>query len=176
MKKLLSCLLVFCMLFSLGIYNTYVTTTQIKANDINVEIINEPLEGEEFNHVFTQKELKGTEYEGKDVKIVNGEVYVDGRSAGIAIYLLVQNVKWVLVGLMANGTIQALVEYGPEVEEAYGYAKEIWAIYQNRVKTVYANVAAKTASASLKDGNICVRQSPNHYVCGYSLRPEEDSD
>lgn len=55
MKKLLSCLLAFCMLFSLGIYNTYVTTTQIKANDINVEIINEPLEGEEFNHVFTQK-------------------------------------------------------------------------------------------------------------------------
>ena len=43
-------------------------------------------------------------------------------------------------------------------------------------KAVYANVAAKTASASLKDGNICVRQSPNHYVCGYSLRPEEDSD
>ena len=29
MKKLLSCLLAFCMLFSLGIYNTYVTTTQI---------------------------------------------------------------------------------------------------------------------------------------------------
>lgn len=54
--------------------------------------------------------------------------------------------------------------------------KEIWAIYQNRVKAVYANVAAKTATASLKDGNICVRQSPNHYVCGYSLRPEEDSD
>lgn len=105
MKKLLSCLLAFCMLFSLGIYNTYVTTTQIKANDINVEIINEPLEGEEFNHVFTQKELKGTGYEGKDVKIVNGEVYVDGRSAGIAIYLFVQNAKWVLVGLMANGTI-----------------------------------------------------------------------
>ena len=73
MKKLLSCLLVFCMLFSLGIYNTYVTTTQIKANDINVEIINEPLEGEEFNHVFTQKELKGTGYEGKNVKIVNGK-------------------------------------------------------------------------------------------------------
>ena len=45
-----------------------------------------------------------------------------------------------------------------------------------KVKTVYANVAAKTATASLKDGNICVRQSPNTYVCGYSLRPEEDSD
>lgn len=133
------------------------------------------LEGEEFNHVFTQKELKGTGYEGKDVKIVNGEVYVDGRSAGIAIYLLVQ-AKWVLIGLMTNGTIQALVDYGPDVKEAYDYAKEIWAIYQNRVKTVYANVAAKTATASLKDGNICVRQSPNHYVCGYSLRPEEDSD
>lgn len=175
MKKLLSCLLAFCMLFSLGIYNTYVTTTQIKANDINVEIINEPLEGEEFNHVFTQKELKGTGYEGKDVKIVNGEVNVDGRSAGIAIYLLVQ-AKWVLIGLMTNGTIQALVDYGPDAKDAYDYAKEIWAIYQNRVKAVYANVAAKTASASLKDGNICVRQSPNHYVCGYSLRPEEDSD
>lgn len=64
------------MLFSLGIYNTYVTTTQIKANDINVEIINEPLEGEEFNHVFTQKELKGNGYEGKNVKIVNGEGFV----------------------------------------------------------------------------------------------------
>ena len=138
--------------------------------------VNEPLEGEEFNHVFTQKELKGTGYEGKDVKIVNGEVYVDGRSAGIAIYLFVQNAKWVLVGLMANGTIQALVDYGPDVKAAYDYAKEIWAIYQNRVKAVYANVAAKTATASLKDGNICVRQSPNHYVCGYSLRPEEDSD
>lgn len=46
------------------------------------------------------------------------------------------------------------------------------------MKTVkeYANVAAKTATASLKDGNICVRQSPSTYVCGYSLRPEEDSD
>lgn len=68
------------------------------------------------------------------------------------------------------------VDYGPDVKAAYDYAKEIWAIYQNRVKAVYANVAAKTATASLKDGNICVRQSPNHYVCGYSLRPEEDSD
>ena len=56
------------------------------------------------------------------------------------------------------------------------FKNEIWAIYQNRVKTVYANVAAKTATASLKDGNICVRQSPSTYVCGYSLRPEEDSD
>lgn len=175
MKKLLSCLLAFCLLCGLGIYNIN-SSILVKANDTNIEIIHEPLEGEEFNHVFTQKELKGTGYEGHDVKVINGEVYVDGRSAGIAIYLLVQNVKWVLVGLMANGTIQALVEYGPEVEEAYGYAKEIWAIYQNRVKTVYANVAAKIASASLKDGNICVRQSPSHYVCGYSLRPEEDSD
>lgn len=75
-----------------------------------------------------------------------------------------------------NNTCQALVDYGPDVKAAYDYAKEIWAIYQNRVKAVYANVAAKTATASLKDGNICVRQSPNHYVCGYSLRPEEDSD
>ena len=85
-------------------------------------------------------------------------------------------INCVLFWLLSNWTIQALVEYGPEVEEAYGYAKEIWAIYQNRVKAVYANVAAKTATASLKDGNICVRQGPNSYVCGYSLRPEEDSD
>ena len=83
-----------------------------------------------------------------------------------------------------NITLESLIakvnEYEPTkidaVKKAYDYAKEIWAIYQNRVKTVYANVAAKTATASLKDGNICVRQSPNHYVCGYSLRPEEDSD
>ena len=172
MKKLLSCLLTFCMLFGFGIYNTN-TSMSVKANDTNIEIIDEPLEGEEFNHVFTQEELKGTEYEGKNVEVRDGVMYVEGRSVGISIYLLVQGTKWVLVGLMANGTIQALVDYGPDVKTAYDYAREIWAIYQNRVQTVYANVAAQTATANLKDGNVCVRQSANRYACKFEGTPDK---
>ena len=58
MKKLLSCLLAFCLLCGLGIYNIN-SSILVKANDTNIEIIHEPFKGEEFNHVFTQEELKG---------------------------------------------------------------------------------------------------------------------
>lgn len=71
MKKLLSCLLAFCLLCGLGIYNIN-SSIPVKANDTNIEIIHEPFKGEEFNHVFTQEELKGTEYEGKTLKYEMG--------------------------------------------------------------------------------------------------------
>lgn len=82
MKKLLSCLLAFCLLCGLGIYNIN-NSIPVKANDTNIEIINEPLKGEEFNHVFTQEELKGTEYEGKNVEVRDGVMYVKGPASTV---------------------------------------------------------------------------------------------
>lgn len=45
MKKLLSCLLAFCLLCGLGIYNIN-SSIPVKANDTNIEIIHEPFKGE----------------------------------------------------------------------------------------------------------------------------------
>lgn len=173
MKKILTCLLTFCMLFGLGFSNISNTIT-VQANDTNIDIIHKPLKGEEFNHVFTQDELKNTEYDGQKVEIKNGEVYVNENRAAatIAIYLLTKG-SWVLVGLMTNGTIQALVDNSPDVLTAYNYAKEVCAIYQNRAKSVYANATARTATAYLTDGNQCVRASSSRYVCKYSVDPDK---
>ncbi len=175
MKKLLSCLLSFCLLFGLVVFNTN-NSMPIKANNINIEIINEPLKNEELNHVFTQKELIGTEYEGKNVEVENGVMYVEGRSVVVAAVYLYTVAGWVIVGYMANGTFQAIVDYVSDVEDAASYAKEAWNRYQNMVKSVYANVSNKTSTVYLTNGNICYRQNQNYYVCNYSLRPDESSD
>ena len=107
MKKLLSCLLAFCLLCGLGIYNIN-SSIPVKANDTNIEIIHEPFKGEEFNHVFTQEELKGTEYEGKNVEVRDGVMYVEGRSVvAMACYLWATS-SYVLVGWMASGQFQEI--------------------------------------------------------------------
>ena len=175
MKKILSCLLSFCLLFGLGVYNIN-HSMPIKASDIDTKIINEPFKTEELNHVFTQKELIGTEYEGKNVEVKNGIIYAEGRSVvAVAVYLYTVT-GWLLVGYMTNGTFQAIVDYGSDVYDAASYAKEAWNRYQNMVKSVYANVTAKTSTVYLTNGNICYRQNQNYYVCNYSIRPEESSD
>lgn len=175
MKKLLSCLLTFCLFFGLGIYNIN-NLTPVKASEINIKIADEPFEGEKFNHIFTQDELEGTEYEGQNVKVKDGIMYVENRSVVAAVVYLYTISGWIIVGYMANGTFQAVVDYGSDVYDAAQYAKEAWSRYQTMVKSVYANVSAKTSTVYLTNGNVCYRQNQNYYVCNYSLRPEEDSD
>ena len=173
MKKLLSCLLTFCMLFGLGIYNIN-NSMPIEARDTNIEIIDEPLEGEEFNHIFTQQELKGTEYEGKNVEVKDGVMYVEGRSVAAAAVYLYTVAGWAIVGYISSGgSFQAIVDYTDQVMTAAQFAKEAWAVYQNRVKTVYANVAAYTATVNLTDGNVCVRQSASRYACKFEGTPDK---
>ena len=173
MKKLLSCLLAFCLLCGLGIYNIN-SSIPVKANDTNIEIIHEPFKGEEFNHVFTQEELKGTEYEGKNVEVRDGVMYVEGRSVtAMACYLWATS-SYVLVGWMASGKFQATVDWFTKAYEAYSLFKESWDRYNYNAKSTYVKGPASTVY--LTNGNICYRQSYNTYACKYSLRPDEDRD
>jgi hypothetical protein len=173
MKKLLSCLLAFCLLCGLGIYNTN-SSIPVKANDTNIEIINEPLKGEEFNHVFTQEELKGTEYEGKNVEVRDGVMYVEGRSVvAMACYLWATS-SYVLVGWMASGQFQATVDWFDKASLAYDLIKDAWNRFGPSASSTYVKGSASTVY--LTSGNVCYRQSSNTYACKYSLRPDEDSD
>lgn len=173
MKKLLSCLLAFCLLCGLGIYNIN-NSIPVKANDTNIEIINEPLKGEEFNHVFTQEELKGTEYEGKNVEVRDGVMYVEGRSVvAMACYLWATS-SYVLVGWMASGQFQATVDWFDRASLAFDLMVDAWNRFGPSASSTYVKGSASTVY--LTSGNICYRQSHNTYACKYSLRPDEDSD
>ena len=173
MKKLLSCLLALCLLCGLGIYNIN-SSILVKANDTNIEIIHEPFKGEEFNHVFTQEELKGTEYEGKNVEVRDGVMYVEGRSVvAMACYLWATS-SYVLVGWMASGQFQATVDWFDRASLAFDLMVDAWNRFGPSASSTYVNGSASTVY--LTSGNICYRQSSNTYACKYSLRPDEGSD
>ena len=170
MKKLLSCLLAFCMLFGLGIYNIN-NSMPVKANDDNIEIIDEPLEGEAFNHVFTQQELKGTKYEGKNVEVKDGVMYVEGRSvAAMACYLWATS-SYVLVGYIASGQFEATVEWFKTAHQAYSLFKDAWNRFTYSASSTYVN--GNAATVYLNNGNVCVRQSASRYACKFEGTPDK---
>lgn len=170
MKKLLACLLTFCMLFGLSFYNSPNTMT-VKANDTNIEVIDEPLRGEEFNHVFSQEELKGTEYEGKNVEVKDGVMYVEGRSVTVMAAYLWVSASYVLVGYMASGQFQATVDWFDKASLAYDLIVDAWNRFGSSASSTY--VKGSSSTVYLKSGNECVRVSSSRYVCKYSVDPDK---
>lgn len=170
MKKLLACLLTFCMLFGLVFYNSS-NTMIVKANDTKIEVIDEPLKGEEFNHVFSQEELKGTEYEGKNVEVRDGIMYVEGRSVvAMACYLWATS-SYILVGYMASGQFQATVDWFDRASLAYDLIVDAWNRFGSSASSTY--VKGSSSTVYLKSGNVCYRQTASYYVCNYSIDPDK---
>jgi hypothetical protein len=128
----------------------------------------------EYNHVFTQEELKGTEYEGKNVEVRDGVMYVEGRSVVAMTCYLWATSSYVLVGWMASGQFQATVDWFDKASLAYDLIKDAWNRFGPSASSTYVKGSASTVY--LTNGNICYRQSYNTYACKYSLRPDEGSD
>jgi phosphoribosyl-AMP cyclohydrolase len=167
-EKILSVILACCTILGFSLNNM----TSVYAN-VNALHTTEVRFEEEGYYKFTQKELKNTEYSGHTIEVINSEVYVDGRSiVAIVVYLYTVS-GWIIVGYMANGTFQAIVDFNTDVFEAKTYAIDAWNTYRNTVKSVYANTKSHTATVYLSNGSVCYRQSANTYACSYDIEPDK---
>lgn len=74
MKKSILCLFIFCMFLN---SRTIHSTIFVKAEEISITTKSTDYNKKEFNHVFTQEELKNTDYARMYVEAKNGKSYVE---------------------------------------------------------------------------------------------------
>ena len=179
MKKLLSCLLAFCMLFGLGIMN-FKTTFQIKADEQEYVVMDEYpnnviMDESTLNHTFSTVELTGTEFEGKHVEAIDGKLYVNGRIvASLQMWLLVGAGYKLVAYLTYSGVLTMIDSSHPEFPD--GIFREIrnkWAVYQDMVATFSRN-SNDFYGFKTSGGNECYKTSGSTFACKYGMRPDTD--
>lgn len=125
------------------------------------------------NYVFSEEELANTEFEGKSVEIIDGELYVDGRSATAAVVWLLVQGSYIAVGLIANGTFQQILDTYSLVDEAVSTCLFYWNRYQI-ITDMYLNSSQQLTSFKMSNGNECVANpSGTSFACKFSLRDGE---
>lgn len=126
------------------------------------------------NYVFTDAELQGTEYEGCEVEVRDGVLYVDGRSVTSVLIWIYYNAHYVLAAyLAAGGTVTYTQNYPPGLASwAIQTVRNAWNSYQNMTE-VYLNSNQTINNFRLSNGNQCV-PTGSTYACMYSLGNEDE--
>lgn len=164
MKKILSCLLAFCMLF-IFIPNISETTYALEISiDPKIEKIIE-----HQNVTFTKKQLRETKFKNDTVQIIDNQFYVNNtRSAGVTIFI-----AGILAGYLIDGAIIYATGYsgGQLTANAISSLKSAWNSYRNMTTAYFSSYNSYLNSFTTSNGNECYR-SGSKYVCKYSTTPE----
>lgn len=112
------------MFLNLGTMNIH-STIFVKAEEISITTKSTNYNKEKFNHVFTQEELKNTDYVGMYVEAKNGKLYVEGRVVKeILVYYLIKG-SWYVVGILTNGSFQKTLDWYDILSTDYDIFSEV---------------------------------------------------
>lgn len=172
MKKIISIIVTLCLFIGIsGATNNSVYAKE-KSEEYTIETKNYSEQQQEqlkqANYVFSQEELKGTQYAGQKVEIIEGTVYVDGKSIWtIIIWFYVHGVPKIAGWMAAGGVIKAADNYIIK-SELRSQLKMAWNRFGNDMTDAYAE-DQKLKSVKLSNGNQCVlAPGGNQFHCMYA--------
>lgn len=166
MKKILSFLMSFTLLFSLSLFPISANTNLNDNQEITV--VSTEINAEEY--IVPNSELIGTSLEGKSVLVTYDKVFVDGqdvtRGAGTAVAVFIAGI---LAGYLIDGVLIYTTDYsgGELVAAGIQALNKAYNAYKNMVTAYFANTST-LKSFKTSDGNECVPSpSGTYYNCKF---------
>lgn len=166
MKKILSFLMSFTLLFSLSLFPISANTNLNDNQEITV--VSTEINAEEY--IVPNSELIGTSLEGKSVLVTHDKVFVDGqdiaRVPGTAVAVFIAGI---LAGYLIDGVLIYTTDYsgGELVAAGIQALNRAYNAYRNMVTAYFANTS-KLKSFKTSDGNECVpAPSGTYYNCKF---------
>lgn len=172
MKKIATIIVTLCLFVGMfGNVNYSVYAKEIPENYI---VETEPYSQEQkeqlknTNYIFSQEELKNTPYEGQEVEIIEGELYVNGRIIWtIKIWILSKGIPTLIGWMAAGGVVKSATNktINAELIQQVRLAEQRF----SNLTDAYADEQQNLQSIKLSNGNQCVlAPSGKYFNCMYS--------
>jgi hypothetical protein len=117
------------------------------------------------DYVFSQEELKNAHYEGKHVEVIDGQMYVDGKSVWAIVIWIYLSGYPSLLGWMAAGGVVTSANGKIINKELINEIKAAWNRYSDMTDT-YTTEKQKLKSIKISNGRICIVRPNGHgYDC-----------
>mgnify|MGYP003179093449 CR=1 FL=1 len=168
MKRVGTIIISFCLILGMFVKSDFKVYAEVKQEDYRVEF-NQKEQLKNINYVFSKDELKNTPYEGHDVEIIEGELYVDKSIIlTVKIWILTTGYPILAAYLTKSGSLSLTGKYPPGVTSSLvNTILNAWNRYGD-MADAYATQAQKLVSFKLSNGNECVPTSATTYACKWS--------
>lgn len=160
MKKVLSCLIVFCLSIGCIGFSAHTVFADENSEIESVHIVTE----DAYNFFVDGEDLKETALAGCTVEVIDGIAYVDAVPASVSVSVMLAEI---LIAYLIDGVLVYITGYdGAELTaKAINSLVNAWNTYQDMVIAYFEAYNAYLASFTRSNGSSCVRITTTTYAC-----------